>query len=854
MKRSLALTLGALVLLAGLWALRTFLDASPHASSAAGAPRPARAVGPAPRKAEAGPDRERDDTRAEPATVAGAREAVAEAATSAAFSPLRVDVSDGLTREPVAGARLRFAAVERDLVLEEHPGWMLETCDAWLAEHGGEALSGSDGSAELRAPVDGLLIVTAWAPQRFGRAIFDLRDGSQRALVLRPDTTLEVLTVEAGGAALAGAEVALVRTGKSWGTQVQHQRTSDAGGRIVYAHVGLLLDLAREPWALVAPSLLGQAERVPLDPLALPTEPVRIVFPATGSVLVRVTPAPGLPEFVDGEVTLLVDEGRPDELLSFWTRPESVARPIVEGVARFENVPLGLDLIAESAPAGHRVATRVHGRGPDAAGGTTTLTLVIGGDHPVVRLRLLDGEGAPLARRTVSAQLQEDEHSLEFQLESDDQGRVLVDLRATADPIAERTLALSLPALDGAPGGRAMLRLPDGLAAGLNDLGDLAFDAERPLVAGRVVGADGEPVAGIEIHVVSLQSYDGERTWIEELPVAGNSGVDGTFVVHGADPGTLLRVTAQIEGQRSAPVDCAAGSLDLVLELVRTGWIAGRVRLDDGVDPGLLSVRVRAAVEGQVDDYRQNWRTQVHADGSFRLSDLSAGAWSLEFGDSAGRVPVALIEGIDVPPGEASGDPRLAEVDLRGRMALVRVTLQPPRASDVVLGSLVYRPAGSPPGGEDQSTAYLHERNVTLCVAGRAADLTVLANGFRPVELSGVRGEVTVELVRGPAVRLRLSQGAVLPRPPRFLKPYLTATEEDFQMGGHFQQTVFDERREVLLHAPGPGRLRVEWFLEERSENSLSTTALSVPEPQWLDVLDLAGEQVFEVFVPDFEH
>jgi hypothetical protein len=115
-----------------------------------------------------------------------------------------------------------------------------------------------------------------------------------------------------------------------------------------------------------------------------------------------------------------------------------------------------------------------------------------------------------------------------------------------------------------------------------------------------------------------------------------------------------------------------------------------------------------------------------------------------------------------------------------------------------------------------------------------------------------VRGDVTVELTRGPAVRLRLPAGAALPKPPRFLKPYLTASEEGSPMGGHFQQAVFDERREVLLYAPNPGRLRVEWFVEERSENTLSTMSLSVPEAQWIEVLDLAGEQVFELVVPDF--
>lgn len=856
MRRTLALAGLGLLLLLGAWAVRAFLDGGRDAARAAqperaGPATPSRAgAAGAPSADGAGPARAAES----PATASESRAAVEDspAAEPASWS---VQVVDGLTREPLAGARLRCAVLERGLSLDDQPGWKLDTCDAWLDEHGSEAVSDSSGRAELRAPAGSLLLVAGWAPQRFGRRTIDEPgDAAALELVLKPDVTLEVHTVGPGQVPLAGAVVALAQTGNAWGSSSLLERTSDARGRVVYPHLGQSIDLANQAWSVVAPSLLGRVASIGLDARALPDRPLVLQFPATGSVEVRVTSLPGLPPIEDGTgVSLLVDEGRPDELLSFWTRPDSTSASVAGGLARFDFVPLGLDLIAEAASDSGRVPTRARGRGPSTAGETATLHVVVGGDHPILRLRLLDGQGAPLARRTVNVRLDQEMSVGESELACDEAGRLLVDLPRHVGSGDAAVLSVSIAPEDGAAGARARLPLPEGLQPGLNDVGDLTLTHDRPLLAGRVVSPDGTGLEGVEIGVAALRGADAGGRWTEELPVSARTGPDGSFVVHGEDPGTPLRVAARGERRRSRPVECAAGTLGLVLELQTTGDVAGRVRLDEGVDPTQITALLEPGDSEGIQDQAARVRTVLDTDGRFRFFELIPGPWTLELGDSGGQHAVARLEGIDVPPGDLSRDPRLVEIDLRGRLAQVRLTLVAPEASDVVMGSLVYRPSGSPAGGEDESTAFLHRTSTVLCVAGAAADVIVQVSGFRTVELAGVRGDVTVRLQRGPAVRLKLPPGTPLPKPPRFLKPFLTQGTGDSQWGGHFQQAVFDESREILTYAPGPGRLEVHWFLEERSENTLSTMSLMVPEPQVIEVLDRSGEQVFEVTPPAFD-
>jgi len=91
-----------------------------------------------------------------------------------------------------------------------------------------------------------------------------------------------------------------------------------------------------------------------------------------------------------------------------------------------------------------------------------------------------------------------------------------------------------------------------------------------------------------------------------------------------------------------------------------------------------------------------------------------------------------------------------------------------------------------------------------------------------------------------------LAEGVALPEPPRYLKAVLVPED-----GGHaaieYDHPAFGEQREIRVPAPGPGRMRVQWLLEE----SGGVRMLHVEPAQIVEVLEVETEQIFVVHLPE---
>jgi hypothetical protein len=170
----------------------------------------------------------------------------------------------------------------------------------------------------------------------------------------------------------------------------------------------------------------------------------------------------------------------------------------------------------------------------------------------------------------------------------------------------------------GAPGVlHAPLALP-GIAVGTDDL-VVRLPTTAP-TTGRVLGSDGEVLAGAEIDVRPL---DGEAA---DAGVVGWADDGGAFRVEGLAEGRW-RLRARplgSSGAWSAPVEVDAGSADVTLRLQPSTSIRGRVL---GVPEGTTAWFVLAYEAGGDE---RGPRAPVEADGAFHLQEVPAGrTWDL---------------------------------------------------------------------------------------------------------------------------------------------------------------------------------------------------------------------------------
>lgn len=838
---------------AGIWLVASgFLAGAPRSAVA-----PSRAAAPPPRAAAAPSPRDPDATLEVVAAEARTARQEAEPAAGAARA-LELLVVLAESGEPVPGASLVYAVLPAGERFREHPGWRTSTSDAWLSEHGTQARADAAGRARLELGEGALCLVAGSTEGLWGREVFELDGepgGEPARLELGPDASIRVATVDEAGAPLAGVPVALRRRTAGWKRDALVERTGE-DGRALFAHVHGLLGQRRESsWSVAAAVALDAPVEVAFEPQALPTDEVVLVLPRLGSLEVAVEPLPGGPPVGAGYVELMLHDETRSATPSFWFRPDTVRAEVADGRALFTHVGLGLELMAEAWGERSTQPTLASGPGPRRQGERAHMTVALGSDHPVLRLRVLDGEREPLRSTELAARLvtveDGDRSSHEESRATDPEGLLWVDVPRLWGREGERALELQLASPAAGAGGRARVDLSRDLPNGLVDLGDVVLGRAEVLVTGVVLSPDGSPAAGASIEVSVPHEYGEGQVYHEPRDDLGaTADAAGRFEVVGELEGDALRLGASVDDVHSAPVDCRRGAREVRLELREGGRVAGRLLLDEGVDPRSLHLVVLPA-----DDRAQDWNArrtaQVAPGGAFEVTQVLPGLHDVRVDPRGAGEGIVVAEGVAVRSGETTRDPRLDPVDLRGRLVAFELELVPPRAGDAVVGvaeAVLHQASG---GTEAQAqTLFLHGARQSFCLHASSVDLDLRVTGYRSVELRDVRGPTRVELRRGLPVRLRLVGEGELPEPPRYLKAFLSASEGPTWSVGHFQNEVFDPRREILVWAERPGRLQVTWLLEKRSDSTLWTSGLTVDPPQTIDVLDVDVEQVFEVAFP----
>ncbi|MEO0661413.1 MAG: carboxypeptidase regulatory-like domain-containing protein, partial [Planctomycetota bacterium] len=187
----------------------------------------------------------------------------------------------------------------------------------------------------------------------------------------------------------------------------------------------------------------------------------------------------------------------------------------------------------------------------------------------------------------------------------------------------------------------------------------------QPLVAGltgRVIGADGEPLAAVQVDSVLWQTGGGMSETL-----TARTGADGRFEIDAWEPGACTVHAAHVEhGSAVRTVELGEGRADIGdLILVPRGVLAGRVVSADGV--GLPNV----PIEVRRDDESNEFGTVTDAEGRFRFADLP-------------RVPhELLLPGVDDEVGPRTFVPDATDIVLPVRIHVAVFRLVEPAGLEI---------------------------------------------------------------------------------------------------------------------------------------------------------------------------
>jgi hypothetical protein len=374
------------------------------------------------------------------------------------------------------------------------------------------------------------------------------------------------------------------------------------------------------------------------------------------------------------------------------------------------------------------------------------------------------------------------------------------------------------------------------------------------IAEGRVVDASGRPVAGalVLVHASRERRDDAPGELEPTLWETAETGKDGAFTVRGSTSALRMEIGLDHERLSAVPLGLPVGSRGIEIAARESGGLTGQVLVDPGVPAGELRLKLRPedmAVGSWWEsfDSSSTRRTEIAADGRFRLGGLLP--WSYTFTLVAGGAVLVEIPGVEVVSGEVGADPRLAALDVRGRLSAFTLELVPPSPELALSGTVCFTEAGT---SSPVHRKHFEESPVVVVTPLAAIDVLVRARECRLERLSALAERTEVRLRPFLPVRLALPRDVLLPGQPLVVSARLEREgerrEERARSYSEMNMTPpFDEHGEALFQAVEPGRHLVRWFVERREHGGFSQTALDIAFEQVVVVEDRPDEQRIEL-------
>jgi Carboxypeptidase regulatory-like domain len=546
------------------------------------------------------------DSMPEAEVLADQRTEVNTAATGDTTSPflpsytgpdaLTIQVLSADTKLPVADADVYI--IDLEVVSQKQ---VEEAAERWntgyyqmLRTYGHHYRCNRDGVVSVPRPKDFPLVL---AEKGDSNALRNTpRSGTSKVkLYLRFNRTLAVTVVDASGFPQAGIPVASLME-DSVMRHTNFTLVTDASGRVVFEYVDSLLDSGSkngiqfvELGFPMAEEMKTEDQRVELSKSVVERGEVTLRLPPMGSVRIRVLDDQNEPYLGPGMITL--NERDPAK---GYFKNIRISSPLTEGVAEFAHVGLGTHLQAAFKARRSDDEEYTTFAGPTRSGEPIEASLTRAG-RIVVTGTLLIPNGRALAEKSALFSSLEKttlglspsiigSHSDKVQTDSVGRFRYEMPLPSIEGSQSSYTLEIKVE-LEDEGELSVTVDIPESWPTGEHDLGKLNLRPGKILLAGRVIGPDGEAVGGANIGLAAAGiSASGQETWTVAPLLKTQTDADGNFTLLGSPPeAPAYRVQISAGGYESFELEVELGQQDLELVLSKYAVLSGSIRFGGGI-------------------------------------------------------------------------------------------------------------------------------------------------------------------------------------------------------------------------------------------------------------------------------
>ncbi len=666
-----------------------------------------------------------------------------------------------------------------------------------LREHGEQLLTNEAGLAVLPYGLPRQMVCVRFGALWSQVQLQKVPPADGYLVQLEPDEHLQVQVVDAQDQPLSGMALTFnIQTASKAGPPYW-LLLRDAGrrGDPVPGAVGLLLYRHSQVsiQAMRAAGMTGSQLQLGIDapglsrcgPILhlnqpLPSEPVKIIRPATGSIVVQVLDSDGEPvqrklrlqkaqsaEYFD--LQQLPDKERAKRIAKWESQTDAL------GQVRFDNVALGLDFQVQSLGKNITEGEQQEFHGPREDGEVVQVQLTKTFNAVTLWGVAMDGRGELLKEQSLQfyanakGSKEDSKYLRQGKLSTESDGSFQLRLPMTAGKENRYgKLYLRLAEKEGAQP-HAITDIPPQLTAGPYSLGNIRL-LMPPVVASGTMFVDDKPE--LNLRRLRVEQSNGKGGW-DRAPrlrvYAKGEGAkgEGGYEIRGEVGNQVLRLRAVrawsflpieplnfVQGQTNLDVHLRrGGSLRaIVLHDVDVADVRMELWLEPiGMDPALLAKGMKGRMKGWHYKRRSGERSQRRL---YNWSGLQQGTYQMTLRLQGAAVPFVtltdLLPQFDLPSSEVAP----VVINLRGLLRALKV--QAVDAKNRRLAGMIF--PLQPTGLGTVEGVKMGGKGGRLHTTAQSMDLQVVVKGYRPKILYGVRGEVKARMEPGIPVTVNLDK------------------------------------------------------------------------------------------------